>query len=110
MIDWAVDVEEKFSGYDEDTRTVLAVPTGFYLDWLRYFGFVHLYKFGTASFFDYRGIRSLRYIEERSIRYEGRIDEFWGFQRAEDGAWEASLVDPSCLERQPIPLARKASA
>lgn len=104
LIELAVDVEQKFANYEREGRTVLAVPTGFYLDWLRYFGFVHIYKFGRPSVFDYLGEMSTHFIYDRSIRYENCIDEFWSFHYTSDGIGEVSLVEASRCKRQPIRL------
>jgi hypothetical protein len=105
LIDMAVDVEKKFANHEETDRTVLAVQTGFYLDWLRYFGFVHIYQLGLASDFDYLGEMSMHYINNKSIRYRGLINEFWSFHHTDKGITEVSLVEATRCEHQPIQLA-----
>ncbi len=100
-----MDVEQKFANYNiREERTVLAVQTGFYLNWLQYFGLVHIYKFGCTSVFDYLGEMSVYFINEQSIHYDNRIDEFWSFHDTRDGIGEVSLVEASRCERQPIRL------
>ncbi len=104
LIEKAVKIEQKFANYNKGSKTVLGVPTGFYLDWARYFGFVHIYKFGFASKPDYLGEMSMHYINEYSICYEGLIDEFWSFHYTDNGIDDVSMVDAARRKRQPVRL------
>jgi hypothetical protein len=104
LIDLAHEVEIKFKNYDSNARTVMVVPTGFYLDWLRLYGFVYVYRYDCASSFDYLGPMTLDTLRKKGIVYNGLIDEFWSCHEGLEGIDEVSLVDASRCVKQPIAI------
>ena len=67
----------KINNYENDHINVIAVSTGFYIDWPRFMYVAFLYHNKQFHPFDYLAKLTNYYMKEKSISFSWSINEFW---------------------------------
>ena len=95
-------VESKISNYKESHINVLAVSTGFYIDWPRLMYVACLYSMKQFHPFDYLAKLTNHYMRENSISFKGCINEFWSCHKKYGFVDELSTINTSKGRQEPL--------